>query len=67
MKCRFENFQKITNPVSAFLTQKWVKSGQNREHFKNSENLEKMQFFDALTTFVALELEVTAQIKKKWI
>ena len=35
MKYRFENFQKITNQVSAFPTQNRVESGRNREKFKN--------------------------------
>ena len=50
-----------------FHTQNWVKSGQNRPKFKNSENWEKIQFFYVSTTFAALELVAPAQIEKKWI
>ena len=50
-----------------FLSQTWVKSGQNRPKFKNSENWEKKQFFHVSITFVALELVAPAQIEKKWI
>ena len=39
-----------------------VKIDQNK---KNSENWEKIQFFDTLTTFVAQQLMAPAQIEKK--
>ena len=59
--------QKILNPACAFPTQNYVKNSKNRVFFKNSENSEKIQFFDALTIFKALELDSPAQIEKKWI
>ena len=34
--------KKIPNPASVSISQNWVKSGQNRPKFKNSENWEKM-------------------------
>ena len=53
--------------LRTFPTQNRVGSGQNRPKFKNPENSDKIQFFDALTTFIAPELVAPAQIKKKLI
>ena len=64
---RIWHFFEILDPACALPTRNEVKSGQNWPKFKNSENWEKMQFFHVSTTFVALELVVTAQIENKWI
>ena len=67
VKYRFKNSLKITNSAFAFPTQNWVKSGQNRPKFENSENWEKMKFFHVSITFIALELVAPAQIEKNKI
>ena len=64
-KGRIRDFYEIWNPTRAFLTQNRVKSGQNRQKIKKSENWEKIHFFDTLTTFVALEPDSPAPIEKK--
>ena len=58
----FGIFYEFSNRYLAFLSQKWVGSGQNRQKIKNSENWGKIQFFYALTTLVAQELDSPAQI-----
>ena len=66
-KLRFLKTWKWQNLLCTFLSQNWVKSGQNRPKFKNSKNWEKKQFFHVSITFVAQKVVSPAHIERRWI